>query len=96
MKIKHQIVEHKEYIFPVFFSIMTLFFLFGISLLIIDMGDWIFSFLSIPIIWIIFAFIIIKNDLWRPKKIKYVEHIIIEDKNGKKKRRKKNSTRKRI
>jgi len=88
-KIKHQIIEVKEYVFPIFFVIMTLFFLIGLSLfIIINIDDIAFMITAIPIIWIIFGFIIIKNDLWRPKKVKYVEHIIIEeDKNAKKKRR---------
>jgi hypothetical protein len=83
-KIKHQITEVKEYVFPIFFSFMTLFFLFGISLAIIDMENSLFSLFSIPIIWILWIWVIIKNDLWRPKKVKYVEHIIIEDKMVKK------------
>lgn len=84
-KISHQITETKEYVFPIFFSIMTLFFLFGVSLAVIDMDNLLFSLISIPVIWILWIWVIIKNDLWRPKKVKYVEHIIIEDKNGRKK-----------
>jgi hypothetical protein len=85
-KIKHQIIEVKEYVFPIFFSIMTLFFLFGISLFIVQFGDTIFSLTAIPVLWVLWGWAIIKNDLWRPKKVKYVEHIIIERKKRKKKR----------
>jgi hypothetical protein len=88
-KIKHQIIEVKEYVFPIFFSILTLFFLFGISLFVIQEDNIIFTLTAIPIIWIGWGWIIIKYDLWRPKKYKYVEHIIIEGgkkKNGKHRR----------
>lgn len=77
---------------------MTSFFMIGISAFIINVEDWILSVTLIPIIWLTGIWILIKNDLWRPKKVKYVEHVIIEDKkenkdkNGKKKGRKKNST----
>jgi hypothetical protein len=87
-KIKHQIIEVKEYVFPIFFSIMTLFFLFGISLFIVQFGDTIFSLTAIPVLWILWGWGMIKHDLWRPKKVKYVEHIIIggKKKNGKHRR----------
>lgn len=93
IKIKHQIIEVKEYVFPIFFLIMTLFFLFGISLFIIQLGDIMSTLITIPIIWIVGGWIMIKKDLWRPKKVKYVEHIIIKSK--KRKFRRKNDRKKR-
>jgi len=84
-KISHQIIEVKEYVFPIFFLIMTLFFLFGVSLFVIEQIDIIFAGMFIPIIWVAWFWVMIKKDLWRPKKIKYVEHIIMENKKKKKK-----------
>ena len=81
-KIKHQIIEVKEYVFPIFFTIMTAFFVLALSLFVYNLGDEILYSIAIPVAWILWSYVIFKNDLWRPKKIKYVEHIIIENKKG--------------
>lgn len=82
LMIKHKVIERKEYVFSIFFTVITLFFLVGITSFMLKTGVVYYgkiSYVILPLIWISWILFIIKNKLWKPKKIKYIEHVINDE-----------------
>lgn len=86
--IEHRVVEERDYIMPLFWLFMTCSVLIGISyvlwgVLYQETQSNTIDFIILLLLWALYIFSIIKRGLWKPEKIKFVEHVILdEEKDG--------------
>jgi len=83
-RIEHRIVEERDFIMPLFWLFMTCSVLIGISyvlwgVLYQETQSNLIDFIILIGLWALYIFSIIKRGLWKPEKIKFVEHVILEE-----------------
>lgn len=81
-KIKHRIIEKTDWIMPIFYillswaSIMILSFL-AYNTIYLETENSQLGMTVIIFVWMIWAWIMIKNKVWRPDRTKIIEHYIV-------------------
>jgi hypothetical protein len=93
IRIEHQIVEKTDFIMPIFFLMLNLGFfimityLAGITLY-TETNSEVFTIGILALSWFVWIWGLVRNKVWRPEKIKTIEHVVIGAEEEKKIKRK--------